>query len=469
MLQQPLTDLDVSPGFVVEWSLGRDGAVGAPHPSSYNQHKHYAVTADTADEPDEGDPPFHSWIAMTFELPGPPDREALAAALHRVVARHEILRCDFERAAGDLTCGIIDADDIAVTAHEVGRLDTTEAVREHLFASFCTRLEIMRWPLLVMSTVEREWSTTVSVAVDHLVSDGGSVPILVRDLAETYTALTEGRDAELPPAGSYVEFGEQQRRAYDDVTPDDPRLAPWRGFMERNGGFFPRFPLDLGIADGVRLHPTSNRTEQLLDADDADALEAWGREHGVRVPAAVLGALGATVRALGGPETYRALLPVNERGRDPERVNSMGWYVNTMPVEFDVSAGTDAALTGANDALTEMVRSLDVPFVKAWYALAPELAALPAWPYAVNFFSFMDFRKAAGGSDPIVSAARMHVWSSGANGICHWFHRNTDGLHVNTIRVANPTADATERALVDGVRGVLAELATTARTAAAAR
>ena len=458
MLQQPLTDVDIEPGHVVEWSLTRSGTQHGSHrPTSYNQFKHYTSGLEES----AGAAPLRSWIALVLELPGPPDRPAFRAALRELLTRHEILRCDFERVGsdGDLTCAVIDPDTVSTSPHDIGPVDTTEALRDYLFAYFYDRIDVGSWPLIAVGTVERTRSTTVFVACDHLVSDGGSVPVIARDLAAAYRAETDGGTADLPQVGSYVAFTEQQRKEFDEVDAEDPRLASWRAFMDRNGGFFPRFPLDLGIEDGTTMHPATNRTDRLLGPDDAETLAARCKEQGVRMSAALLAATGIALRDGGGPEQYRGFLPVNERGRG-DLTDSVGWYVNTMPVEFTVAADLDVddIIAAANNAMTGMLADIEVPFVKAWYALAPELAELPAWPYAVNFFSYMDFRKAAGGDDPTVAGATMHVWSSGSNGICHWFHRNNSGVHVNTIRVDTPEARTTERTTIEHVRRTLTGL-----------
>lgn len=464
MLQQPLAELDVSPGVVVEWSLSRKGARSeSRHSTSYNQYKHYTSATEDSGSPDTP----KSWIATTFELPGPPDREALAASLRNLVSRHEILRCDFDRAGsdGDLTCAVMDDEDIVLTSHEVGDIDHTTAPCDYMFSLFCSHLEQIEWPLIVFGTVERSQSTTVFVACDHLVSDGGSVPIIVRDISVAYEAESRQRAIELPDVESYVDFSERQRKEYDSVAFDDPRLASWRRFMERNDGFFPRFPLDLGIKNDLTMYPTQNRTDEILDSDSSDALEKFCRERRLRTSAALLAALGIALRDCGGPDQYRVFLPVNERGRHAGQANAMGWYVNTVPVEFSVARElrVDDIVAAADEAISEAISNAQVPFVKAWYTLAPELAELPAWPYAVNFFSYIDFRKAVGGNDPIVAAARMHVWSSTSNGICHWFHRNGSGIHVNTIRVDTREGNATERTVIGLVKRNLLGLLLEAR------
>lgn len=51
-------------------------------------------------------------------------------------------------------------------------------------------------------------------------------------------------------------------------------------------------------------------------------------------------------------------------------------------------------MTRVRAAYTDLQRHAGVPFVRAWELLAPETFALHHWPFAVNFFSYIDFRRA---------------------------------------------------------------------------
>jgi mycolipenoyl-CoA---2-(long-chain-fatty acyl)-trehalose mycolipenoyltransferase / long-chain-acyl-CoA---trehalose acyltransferase len=449
VLQIPLSELDVEPGHVLEWRI-RSARVDAPEKmakqrrgASFNQDKHFTAAVDARRDND----PLASWVATTFELPGKLDRMALESALLYFVRRHEVLRCEFQQLTGDVNCAAVKPDEVAVDHFDIGYIDTTEELRSYFFEFFVKGVDTLGWPLIVMGAVERETYTTMFIAYDHLVSDGMSSPIAVNDVTTAYTAYVAGREPELPEAGSYVDFGHAQRRRYMTIGADDPRLDYWRGFKERNGGFFPPFPLDLGVEPG-EMYPTVNETDKLLVHKELEALDVRCRAAGGRLSMAMLAGTGIALRKAGGPDVYRGLMPVSERGRGDWQ-HSMGWFVNTMPIEFSVAADKDFAkiIKGADDAFREMLVHAEVPFVKAWHLLAPELADVRSWPYAVNFFSYIDFRKALGGANLPKWNAKKHIWASRSNGICYWFHRNTDGLYVNSIFVDTPQARKTKMAL----------------------
>ncbi|GAA0421394.1 condensation domain-containing protein [Streptomyces luteireticuli] len=449
MFQVPIEETEIAPGRVFVWNLvsTRTNRPAGPVPppreaTTYNQVRHFTVARDARDTDDA----FSSYVAGTFEIPGQVDLRALESALLHVVRRHEVLRCTFGELAGDVSCGPLDPDAVGLSIAEVGHIESPARIRSYLH-EFFRGIDTLSWPLIGMGAVVRDDSTTVFFSCDHLVSDGLSTPIAVHDIATVYAALARGRRPDLPEVGSYLGYSREQRRRYREMDADDGRLDHWKGFMERNGDFFPPFPLDLGLEPG-RLYPTVNELDPLLSADGTEALEARCRKAEGRLFMGLLAAVGVSLRKEGGPDVYRGLMPVNERGRGAY-AHTMGWFINTLPVEFPVGEGRglDETMAGVSAGLDEMWRHVDVPFVKAWSLLAPEHFSLRTWPFAVNFFSYLDFRKVPGARHHSAWRARKHIWSSRTNGICFWFHRNDTGLYMNSIYADTAEARRTKAAL----------------------
>jgi hypothetical protein len=129
----------------------------------------------------------------------------------------------------------------------------------------------------------------------------------------------------------------------------------------------------------------------------------------------------------------------------------MGWFINTLPIEFPVARkmGFIEVLAAVHEAYAQMQAHTDVHFVNAWRLLAPiEYAKIHYWPHAVNFFSYIDFRRVPGGEYHVAWNARMHVWVSRCNGILFWLHRTDEGLYLNSIYVDTPQARRTKTSLV---------------------
>lgn len=251
MRQIPLEMHHVAPGRVVEWRLRTTAAAGAEadgpadptgRRASFNQDKHFTV----AEQSRAADDPVASWVAVTFEVAGPLDQQALAQALLAFVQRHEVLRCAFRRLAGELACEPFDPAELALDVEEVGVFETSERLRGFLVERFKRSIDTLSWPLFVMGAVLREDSATVYLAFDHIVCDGMSMPIVVNEVLTSYEALClrgspqPARPLPVePPAPSYLDFADEQRRRYLSIDADDERLDYWKSFIARGGAFFP--------------------------------------------------------------------------------------------------------------------------------------------------------------------------------------------------------------------------------------
>ncbi|MCX4545210.1 condensation domain-containing protein [Streptomyces sp. NBC_01565] len=462
MRQFPLEMHHMAPGRVVEWRL-RSTAAQAPgrdetadRRASFNQDKHFTV----AEESRGSDDPVASWLAVTFEVAGPLDERALAQALLAFVRRHEVLRCEFRRLAGELACAPFTPGELALDTEHVGTFDTTERLRRFLTERFTRSIDTLSWPLFTMGAVVREDSATVYLAFDHIVCDGMSMPVVVREVLTEYEALSRGADSGLAAAApSYLDFADEQRRRYLSIDVSDERLDYWKSFIARGGEFFPRFPLDLGV-EPDRMYPIVNEASELLDAAEAEVFEKSCLAVDGKPFMGVLAAVAVCLREAGGPGVYRGFMPVSERGRGPWN-EAVGWFVNTMPIEFDASPGRDFArvMAGVRAGFSEMIGHIDVPFVRAWQLLAPKEFAARSWPYPVNFFSYIDMRKVAGAERHGDWRPATHVWSARANGACSWFQRDADGLHMNSLYVDTPAARRTMGDFQEALRRTVQDIA----------
>ncbi|MFE5871848.1 carboxylesterase family protein [Streptomyces roseifaciens] len=92
------------------------GSAGSPRPgaaTTYNQAKHFAVAQDAHRANDT----VCAYVAGTFDLPGPVDRDALDSAMLHFVRRHEVLRCSFQQFVGEVSCDVLGPDDVELPVH----------------------------------------------------------------------------------------------------------------------------------------------------------------------------------------------------------------------------------------------------------------------------------------------------------------------------------------------------------------
>lgn len=452
MLQVPVDGLEIAPGHAYQWRLAASGAGTPGGVASYDQAARFA-TAEGARVAGE---PRTFYVAVTFDLPGSLDLDALEAALLHVIRRHDVLRTRYWSSGAGLRCDVLGPADAGLTRVQVGQLVSAAETRSYLHAAF-REVDTLGGPLVTMGAIVRDGSTTVHFSCDHIVSDVVSASIVASDIAAAYGDLSEGREPELPPVGRYADFARDERAANRALAADSEKLDHWRDFAARNAEFFPAFPLDLGVEPG-RWYPSVNETDTLLTGPEAERLEARCREAGGTLTHGLLAGMAAAVRDEGGPEVYRTLMPLDRRGgryRD-----AAGWFVNAVPVEVAAPRGSSFAelMAQARKAYAPARRCADVHYLRAWELLAPErIARRP-----VSFLSYVDFR----GTPGAALRPSVHVWPAAGRGIALWLHRDDDGLHLNAAYADTARARRTKQSLAGTLAWTLRDFSAVAPGAA---
>ncbi|MGW4641582.1 amino acid adenylation domain-containing protein [Sphaerisporangium sp. NPDC004334] len=210
-----------------------------------------------------------------WTVSGPLDVHALDRAVRLLVDRHAALRTRVELRDGTFVQVVgpeseADIRHVDLTSRNVeaarGRL--RQLVEELDRVGFTLGRPLVRIRLVRLASTEH----VVVVAGHHLMLDGWSMGLLVRDLGELYTALGEGRDAALPALR--VSFPELASRGAPDRAPApspgstvpeaDPVVLPTdhpRGDDESSAGEVVQGLIPprswVGIQDVARAHGTT--------------------------------------------------------------------------------------------------------------------------------------------------------------------------------------------------------------------
>jgi len=256
-------------------------------------------------------------IPIVIRLRGPLNRTALQAALDAVVARHETLRMTFPstvdgrpevRIAASLTIPI---QPVHGDEGEVRDAFRVAAVRP---------FDLERGPLLralLASLGENEH--LLVLAGHHLIGDGWSHEVLLRDLMAFYRA------ARVPDLS--VQYGDYARWQRD-------RLAG--GGLDRHREYWTAALAGLPALElpTDRPRPSVRRFEGAahrftLDAELSAALAGLGRAHGATPFMTLLAAYQVLLGRLAGQDDFAVGSPVAGRTR-PELENLVGMFVNML-------------------------------------------------------------------------------------------------------------------------------------------
>jgi amino acid adenylation domain-containing protein len=331
-------------------------------------------------------------LPTAVRLAGPLDLDALAAALGDLVARQESLRTTFApsadggpprqivAAAGEVPLEVVDLRSLAAEERE-------EAAAERAATEALAPFDLARGPLCRATALRlADDETALLVTLHHIVSDGWSMDVFVRELAAGYAArVGSGRAAELPPLPiGYADYAAWQRSflAGDELR---RQLDYWRGELEGAPTLL-EIPAD-------RPRPAVQSFDGAvasfrLTGDDAAALRARAQEAGATVFQWLLAAYGAFLGRLTGQDDLTVGSPVSGRER-PGLEHLIGFFVNTLVLRQRLAGqpGFDELVRRSRAGALAALAHQDVPFEKLVEELAParSLASTPLFQAMLVF------------------------------------------------------------------------------------
>ncbi len=304
-------------------------AAGVPAPLSLAQQRLW-VLARLA----EAGAAYH--LPAVFEAHGELDVAALERALNGVIARHEGLRTVFPERLGQATAEVLPAAPIAIAVEDFSRRPESErlpAARRTAAAQAAEPFDLARGPLMRAGVVklgpQRHW---LLLTMHHIVTDGWSESVLVRELAALYAG-----GALAPLTVNYGDYAAwHRRRAHDGELAAQVNAAA----EELRGVPVLELPLD-------RPRPAVSTfrgglARATVPAATAVALRSLARQEGATLFMVLLAAWEVWLWRHTGQLDFAIGTPVAGRVR-PELEDLIGLFVNTLVLRADVAPGLEFA------------------------------------------------------------------------------------------------------------------------------
>ena len=306
-----------------------------------------------------GDASYHSGAVL--RLRGRLDDAALAAALRDVQDRHESLRTTFDEVDG-VGRQIV---------HAPGEIEVpVRRIEADLLAEYNKPFDLRHGPLLRASLVRvSDEEHVLLLCAHHIVIDGWSMGVLLRDLAASYNARAIGTRADLPElAVQYPDFAVWQRDRLAGGAVGE-QLNYWRRQL---AGIKP-----LALATD-RPRPAVYRTDgAVLDftipAEVATALTALARERQTTLFAVLVAACQVLFARWSNQDDIAIGSVVSGRNR-PELHNLVGFFVNTVVLRSTVDENSTFGefLAVVRDTALDAVAHDEAPFEQVLDALQVE-------------------------------------------------------------------------------------------------
>ena len=313
-------------------------------------------------------------LPAAVRLTGQLDIAALERTLTEIVRRHEALRTTFEVTAGEPVQVIHQAAMLSLDVHDLSLLSEDERQQEArrlAQAEAQQPFDLTCGPLLRVSVLRlRADEHVLLCTMHHIISDGWSMGVLIREVGALYAAFVAGQSSPLPELEvQYVDFASWQRQWLQGETLEQ-QLAYWR---EQLAGA----PAVLELpTDRPRPATQSHRGAAqsiTVGSEVLAALNQISRREGATLFMTLLAAWQILLSRYTGQEEVVVGSPIANRNR-AETEAIIGFFVNTLVLRGDVSGDPTFG------ELLQRVRSVtlgayahqDVPFEKLVEELQPE-------------------------------------------------------------------------------------------------
>jgi amino acid adenylation domain-containing protein len=318
------------------------------------------------DQMNPGNPALN--MPLMWQCNGPLNAEAMKLAFTECVRRHESLRTTFSVVEGRVSQIIhpamampIPMDDLTALSGEEQRLEADRITRVH--AAF--RFDLENGPLLVLRLLKLgQQQHLLLVTMHHVICDGISNGILMRDMEVFYESLlqhTEPRLPELPiQFADYAVWHEEWRASEDHAA----SMQFWRDNLGKD--FNPiRLPHD---ADAVSLLPAHRKDstgdiETLLVPHDLTArAHAFCAREGVTLNVLLFSIFNALLARLTGQKDLTIGSPCANRNEDTEELIGMFMNIQVLRIRLEERSTFRDLLRQVNAWTLAAVDNQSLPF-----------------------------------------------------------------------------------------------------------
>jgi len=308
-----------------------------------------------------------------MRLEGELDVAALEQALNEIVCRHEALRTTFTTVDGRLVQVITAGQPIALTLIDLRVLDehrreerVRELAREELNRSF----DLRQGPLLRVSLLRlRDDEHVALVTMHHIVSDGWSTAIFIKEFVALYETSRTGQPSVLAPLPiQYADYAHWQREWLQGEALES-QLDYWKQKLE---GALPALELP---TDHPRSEEPTLRGEKLickLPDELYKELRELSRREGVTLYMTLLAAFQMLLYRYTNQDDLIVGTAIAGRNR-AEVEDLIGVFINMLVLRTDLSGNpTFRELMGrVREVTLEAYAHQEVPFERVVEELQP--------------------------------------------------------------------------------------------------
>lgn len=328
-------------------------------PMSFAQQRLWFI-----DQLDPGNPAYN--ISAAVRLTGPLDVNALEQSINEVVRRHEVLRATFTSVNGKPVQIIVPNLTLtlpAVDLQELAEADRETETRQLAIEAARFAFDLAQGPLLHISSLQLDVEEHIVLfTMHHIVSDGWSMGILVREIGTFYKALSSGRRPSLPEFPiQYADFATwQQGWLRGDVLAS--KLSYWQTKLD---GIPPLLEMPTDHPRPAVQTFRGARHDVVLPNVFVESLNTFCHRQGVTPFMVMLTALKVALYKWTG-QTDIVVGTVVANRNHPEIDQLVGCFINFLPLRSQVldNRPYQELLNQVKTTVLEAYAQQDCPFDK---------------------------------------------------------------------------------------------------------
>ncbi len=312
-------------------------------------------------------------VPAAVRVLGPLELELLKRTLREIVRRHESLRTRFVRVNGEPQQIIDSSLHVELPVMELGHLAESkrEQEAERLALEEVRRpFDLTRGPLLRVKLLRLGREDHVLVlSLHHIISDGWSVGVLVREVSAVYNQFSRGEDLQLSELEiQYADYGVWQRELLKGPVLET-QLEYWKRKLAAIDPLMlptdkPQLPLGPDSGAVMRFPISMELTETLT---------GFARKQGATLYMILLAAFQALLSRYTRQYDIAVGSPVAGRSRT-ETEPLIGNFINMLVLRTNLSGELNCIdlLQRVKETTLEAYAHQDVPFEKLVEVLAPQ-------------------------------------------------------------------------------------------------
>jgi amino acid adenylation domain-containing protein len=334
-------------------------------------------------------------LPAAFRLRGDLNLNALQRTLETIEQRHQLLRAGFRTQAGKLVLNIRESLKLDLTPLPLSHfnVDNLDALKLVLRKEAAQPFDTAKGPLFTVRLIQlAERDYVLFFLMHHLVFDGWSFDILLKELCALYNAYSQDLPNPLPAlVVQYPDYAIWQK-SWLESDAVKKQLNYW---TQQLSGDLPVLDLPL---DKMRPAHQAHRAEGInffFDEPLLQELEDLGSRHGATLFMVIIGLYALMLHRYSRQDDILVSVPVSARNQ-MEISELMGPFINRLVCRFRIKPQRSFAswLQDVKKTLLDAMDNQDTQFETLVHTLNPPRdAARP--PLVQTLFSYQDVRNRA--------------------------------------------------------------------------